>query len=198
MAEEMRLVVITDAMMDAFEGCPGDLDMVCQDYGMQARADLKARLTAALSAAPSQPEGEQCAVAPLQQPVEVREAYLRENLDVVLRAVEDMAKVGIEVAKAGPNYHTEDRDRARIEFIREVCMRWAALSSPAGDGWQTIETAPKDGTVFDARCGLWRPFECFWDGERFIHMDPEDGPIAYDPTHWRALAKADAILGGGK
>lgn len=74
------------------------------------------------------PKAEAASEASLWQAHDRREAYLRENLDVVLRAVEDMAKVGIEVAKQNPDYQTEDRDRARIAFIREVCERWAAPS----------------------------------------------------------------------
>lgn len=63
-----------------------------------------------------------------------REVYLRGSLDVVLRAVLDMARVGIEVAKQDAGYHTEERDRARIDFIREVCERWKATPAQTDTG----------------------------------------------------------------
>jgi hypothetical protein len=66
---------------------------------------------------------------------------------------------------------------------------WEAMlaAAPPVVGWQDISTAPRDGTVFLARSGDWTPFECEWDGERFVHMDPEDGPIAYKPAQWHPL-----------
>lgn len=76
-----------------------------------------------------------------------REAYLRGSLDVVLRAVLDMARVGIEVAKQGDGYHTEDRDRARIDFIREVCERWKATP-----------VQPDSGGAVEADLSLTRSF----------------------------------------
>jgi len=64
-------------------------------------------------------------------------------------------------------------------------------------GWQPIETAPKDGRSFLARCGDFAPFECEWDGERFVHFDPEDGPIAYRPDQWRELNLCPTCNGFG-
>lgn len=83
---------------------------------------LKAVMNAALRAPSREPEGGAV--------LDERGVYLRDNLDVVLRAVEDMARLGIEVAKQkGENYQTEGRDRARIEFVAEVCRRWSALAT---------------------------------------------------------------------
>lgn len=92
--------------------------------------------------------------APSREPeggavLDARGVYLRDNLDVVLRAVEDMARIGIEVAKQGDDYRTEDRDRARIDFIAEVCRRWAALA--------TREKAPAEAGENDDDASTYQP-----------------------------------------
>ena len=61
------------------------------------------------------------------------------------------------------------------------------MSAEENAGWRDIATAPRDGTVFLARCGDWAPFECQWHGEQFVHMDPEEGPIGYKPDQWQPL-----------
>ena len=137
-----------------------------------------------------------------------RERYLRANLDVVWAAVEDMAKIGIQVARTNKDYATEDRDRARIDFIGEVCRRWALrpAAPDAGGGWMPIETAPKDGTQVVLWCikpgvqdyrtkgaplavignwddSIWNvPFSDDWVGDDgFTHWMPLPAPPALQP-----------------
>lgn len=51
--------------------------------------------------------------------------------------------------------------------------------------WKDIATAPKDGSDFEARCGLYPPTSAYFNGTVFVHDDRDDGEIAYPFTHWR-------------
>jgi hypothetical protein len=62
----------------------------------------------------------------------------------------------------------------------------------ARDGWEPIETAPKDGTDILVALHLWNDptkphtFEVVaWDGEEWA----SDSYPVYPPTHWRPLPK---------
>jgi hypothetical protein len=51
--------------------------------------------------------------------------------------------------------------------------------------WMPIETAPRDGQVFEARCGLYPPMDAYFTGWTFVFNDEDEGEIAYGFTHWR-------------
>jgi hypothetical protein len=54
-------------------------------------------------------------------------------------------------------------------------------------GWQTIDSAPKDGTEFIA-CNMgFQPFSCVYHDGQFIHIEPDGEIIAYPFTHWMHL-----------
>jgi len=57
--------------------------------------------------------------------------------------------------------------------------------------WKTIASAPKDREIM-GRVMAYPPFTCEWDAAtgEFIHHDPEDGAIAYRPTHWAEQKQA--------
>lgn len=82
----------------------------------------------------------------------------------------------------GPHFGTSHEDIA------------ALLSHIESDGWQTMETAPRDGTKVD----LWYPYDmerwidCEWSETlkcwgKWIVENKEQvfDTIGYDPTHWR-------------
>lgn len=54
--------------------------------------------------------------------------------------------------------------------------------------WKDIASAPRDGSPFEARCGLFPPCEAYFNGAVFVHHDDEDGEIAYPFTHWKPRA----------
>lgn len=59
-------------------------------------------------------------------------------------------------------------------------------------GWQSIETAPKDGRRFDAWRTAYRIPNVFWDATeecwctegKFMDSDPVPLAISPPPTHW--------------
>jgi hypothetical protein len=62
-------------------------------------------------------------------------------------------------------------------------------------GWQPIETAPKDGTIFMAfeQCSEAQRYECWWGNPfigdtRLYWMDWADSEVS--PTHWMPLHAA--------
>ena len=61
--------------------------------------------------------------------------------------------------------------------------------APALQGWQPIESAPKDGTAFLAWEREWRgPFKCWWhvkNRNEAYWMDFDDSDP--QPTHWQPL-----------
>lgn len=70
----------------------------------------------------------------------------------------------------------------------------------AGDGWQPIETAPKDGTT--TLMGKWHDGERYWmasgciDGDQFWcdFTDADFTPFSHqNPTHWRPLPAPPAL-----
>ena len=67
----------------------------------------------------------------------------------------------------------------------------AALPFLQGVKVESIDTAPKNGDEFLARCGKdWPWFSCFWDGSAFVHYDHKDGLIGYPATEWIPLPDA--------
>lgn len=50
------------------------------------------------------------------------------------------------------------------------------------DGWQPIDSAPKDGTILRVRFKGWLPYHAFW-------RDGDWHPVEYSgssrPTHWQ-------------
>ncbi len=54
-----------------------------------------------------------------------------------------------------------------------------------------IDTAPKTGEEFLARCGPeWPWFSCFWDGSAFVHYSHDDGLVSYPATEWMPMPEA--------
>jgi len=51
--------------------------------------------------------------------------------------------------------------------------------------WKPMQTAPHDGSVFEARCGLYAPMPVYFNGWFHVFNDDEDGEISYPFTHWR-------------
>ncbi|MDR5008255.1 hypothetical protein RGK87_04435 [Agrobacterium fabacearum] len=76
----------------------------------------------------------------------------------------------------------------------------SALSAQVQDvaGWQSIETAPKDGSQFLA-FGIGGYFNCWWHdngyGEQYWMDDADSEP---NPSHWMALPAAPAKQEGGE
>jgi hypothetical protein len=68
------------------------------------------------------------------------------------------------------------------------------LSEPARRGkdeWQTMDSAPKDGSEFIARTAPeFSAFSCFWDSSAFVHYDKDDGFIRYSPKEWMPFPRA--------
>lgn len=78
-----------------------------------------------------------------------------------------------------------------------VYRRMLSTAPSAPDGWQPIETAPKDGTtlwVLDELYGKPWHYECNWNGIEWYHGFGVAWPDAR-PTHWRPLP-APPALGG--
>ncbi len=69
----------------------------------------------------------------------------------------------------------------------------AAIASVLEDDWQTMETAPKDGTKFDAWARGHRTVDVYWsDVQDWWCTDGDYGPeeplplaVSPAPTHWR-------------
>lgn len=86
----------------------------------------------------------------------------------------------------GFNHDGTYKDPAYIAF-REVLNRYAALSQ-SKDGWQPIETAPKDNTRIIVYCNDFWETIVRWNsllGDFWLDdsMDTPDG----EPTHWMPL-----------
>lgn len=68
-------------------------------------------------------------------------------------------------------------------------------SSPAGDGWQPIETAPRDGSWFlgylASRYGVENTIDVWHlakiGGKVFWQNKENIGALDFAPTHWRPL-----------
>lgn len=70
----------------------------------------------------------------------------------------------------------------------------AALPFLQGVKVESIDTAPKNGDEFLARCGKdWPWFSCFWDGSAFVHYDHVEGIIGYPATEWIPLPDAHIL-----
>ncbi|MGC0052694.1 hypothetical protein ACNSPG_06460 [Brucella pituitosa] len=66
----------------------------------------------------------------------------------------------------------------------------AALPFLQGVKVDSMDTAPKNGDEFLARCGKeWPWFSCFWDGSAFVHYDHTDGIVHYPATEWIPIPK---------
>lgn len=91
----------------------------------------------------------------------------------------------------------------------ELLRRWLeAAAATAGDAWQPIATAPRDGTrilLSDGRevtGGRWmqgaefadgREVDVeFWSSDSGNHMDWVGGPVIDNPTLWRPLPRPPA------
>ncbi len=62
--------------------------------------------------------------------------------------------------------------------------------------WQPIETAPRDGSKFDARCWLYPPKTAYFNGQLIVHHDRDGGEIAYPFTHWKPRVASPSKTGG--
>ena len=91
------------------------------------------------------------------------------------------------------------RDEARIDWNLEIpddsAARLAdailAIPEIAERGWRAIESAPKDGTIFDAWCscetamqGGWRIADVVWEDRYKAFYSDDAGVLAKDITHW--------------
>lgn len=90
-----------------------------------------------------------------------------------------------------------------------IAMAIAAINAiPAVDEWQTIETAPKDGTKVDLWCGNHRRTEKKFAVHSWLDGKPmaepcwgpydgrEEGPL--QPTHWRPLPNPPLLAALGE
>lgn len=98
-------------------------------------------------------------------------------------------------------------DETRQKFEDLVTETAAALLEPVGEGWQPIETAPKDGTlvVLGAPNGVWlgkylpiyqsgfRP-ENLWSSMMLNHDHMAERYTR--PTHWMPLPASPKSNGG--
>jgi len=73
----------------------------------------------------------------------------------------------------------------------------------ARERWQPIETAPKDGTLFDAWCvpvgisgtGEGRVTDCWWFAGRFWNFDYNaEAREVFNLTHWQPLPVPPAAI----
>ncbi|MGV3580036.1 hypothetical protein [Brevundimonas sp.] len=78
--------------------------------------------------------------------------------------------------------HLEKRSAVATDAILALFSRQPA---DTGEGWRPIETAPRDGSHFEARCGDCAPCDAYFNGTVFVHHDDDDGEIAYPLTEWR-------------
>lgn len=124
-----------------------------------------------------------------------------DKLIAELKSAEDMCFSWSGSALLANELNATDTDEGHISLYKDLCglgnsmsylqseIRALSLSEPGqGEQWQPIETAPKDGIEFIARCGADKPsFSCFWDGTAFMHFDHGEGLISYSPTEWMPL-----------
>lgn len=146
-----------------------------------------------------------CEIEALSKTVDV--AAVREvpvsidKLIAELKSAVDMCFSWSGSALLANELNATDTDEGHISLYKDLCglgnsmsylqseIRALSLSEPVqGEQWQPIETAPKDGIEFIARCGADKPsFSCFWDGTAFMHFDHGEGLISYSPTEWMPL-----------
>ncbi len=79
-----------------------------------------------------------------------------------------------------------DVEKAKRNFDAHNKMLWAIIAlSPAPDKWQTMETAPRDGTYifvgFRSPDGYWNCDMTRWDGDGWWQHRQRN------PTHWMPL-----------
>ncbi len=96
-------------------------------------------------------------------------------------------------ASVAPTYHGPNNDT--LERAREAWNRRASISPPIDAGWQSIETAPKDGTaIFAYRENTgWEYFVVKWIDDRFFTLDSDYNPFSPvfgPPSHWMPLPSA--------
>ena len=97
---------------------------------------------------------------------------------------------------------TEEEKAAALKWLED--MRDAALEAAREDGWQPIETAPKDGTrvllwfewhdlpvVGDFRHGRWWSVHSL--GGNLAHPNGMDWEEVVRPTYWRPLPAPPAV-----
>lgn len=94
-----------------------------------------------------------------------------------------------------------DADAAKAAAQADYEARILSALQP-GDGWQGIESAPKDGTEFLGIKWSWRyPRNCYWYSQRGSFENPFYAAFADQPTHWMpfsALGRPPASLPQGE
>ena len=78
------------------------------------------------------------------------------------------------------------------EPYADLVTRMLTAAAPFLQGVKvdSMDTAPKNGDEFLARCGKeWPWFSCFWDGSAFVHYDHTDGIVHYPATEWIPIPK---------
>lgn len=76
------------------------------------------------------------------------------------------------------------------------------VPQPAGDGWRTMDSAPKDGTKIEVKYISDDPRPVRWgtsDHGTWWHLTDvhRSAIIKFDPTHWRPLPNPPTMEGGG-
>ena len=100
-----------------------------------------------------------------------------------------------------------DRDKTGYTFVRCVTCGEIACSCPTAprvEGWQPIETAPKDGTpILSHKAGVWAMpmIVCWLDGPgigepAWRQYDAEPSIVRRHPTHWMPLPTPPRETGG--
>lgn len=132
---------------------------------------------------------------------QVKEVARRAIIEAALSAAEPVAWVDEQELRY---LEMVSRNKAWADFQRSVKVGGEKegrlpLSAQVQDvaGWQSIETAPKDGTQFLA-FDKGSYFNCWWHdngyGEQYWMDDAESEP---NPSHWMPLPVAPAKQDGG-
>jgi hypothetical protein len=105
---------------------------------------------------------------------------------------------------------TQWADGETAQFAsNEIARDILALGDGGGDGWQTIDSAPKDGTIIDVWLGNASEddvqFYCTEGGRRSPAWSWKQGkfrplggldvamPVFVEPTHWRPLPSPPSV-----
>src|SRR5690606_36923841 len=114
----------------------------------------------------------------------------------VLVPKEPTREMAIAAAKALDDITVDDPKAAAWDAMRAYrAMLSAAPTPPVDDGWQPIETAPRDGTdvlLWDGEeifVGYWS--DSIWVSPgAWVKEEHRSDTVTYLPTHWQPLPAA--------